>query len=141
MTLNLIIGGAGFIGSNLARVLLACGSACASLITSLSDTAKIWRVFKRRRSLRETSLISNPAPALARKSTSSSIRPLSPPPFRALSRIPLPRTTPALADITAAQRDLGYEPLVDIETGLRKTIDWYPGKSTLTKAVSGTRND
>jgi nucleoside-diphosphate-sugar epimerase len=31
----------------------------------------------------------------------------------------------SLADITAAQNDLNYEPLVDIETGLRKTIGWY----------------
>lgn len=31
----------------------------------------------------------------------------------------------SLADITAAQTELHYEPLVDIETGLRKTIRWY----------------
>ena len=31
----------------------------------------------------------------------------------------------SLADITAGHKDLGYEPLVDIETGLRKTIHWY----------------
>lgn len=29
------------------------------------------------------------------------------------------------ADISAAQRDLGYEPVVDIEEGLRRTISWY----------------
>jgi len=31
----------------------------------------------------------------------------------------------SLADITAARRDLRYEPVVDVETGLRKTIEWY----------------
>jgi UDP-N-acetylglucosamine/UDP-N-acetyl-alpha-D-glucosaminouronate 4-epimerase len=31
----------------------------------------------------------------------------------------------SLADITAARRDLKYEPTVDVETGLRKTIEWY----------------
>lgn len=31
----------------------------------------------------------------------------------------------SLADITAAQNFLRYEPLVDIETGLQKTIRWY----------------
>ena len=31
----------------------------------------------------------------------------------------------SLADITAAEHDLGYEPLVDVETGLRQTIEWY----------------
>ncbi len=41
----------------------------------------------------------------------------------------------SLADIEAARRDLGYAPLVDIEAGLRATIDWYrqsipPAKST-----------
>ena len=30
----------------------------------------------------------------------------------------------SLADITKAQRILGYEPKVDLETGLRKTIEW-----------------
>lgn len=29
------------------------------------------------------------------------------------------------ADISAAKRDLGYEPVVDIKEGLRKTISWY----------------
>ena len=31
----------------------------------------------------------------------------------------------SLADITAARRDLEYDPAVDVETGLRKTIEWY----------------
>lgn len=29
------------------------------------------------------------------------------------------------ADISAAERDLGYEPVVDIQEGLRRTIEWY----------------
>ena len=31
----------------------------------------------------------------------------------------------SLADITRARRKLGYRPLVDFETGLRKTLEWY----------------
>ena len=31
------------------------------------------------------------------------------------------------ADLTAARRDLGYEPEVDFEEGLRRTLDWYRG--------------
>jgi len=31
----------------------------------------------------------------------------------------------SLADIAAARRDLEYDPAVDVETGLRKTIEWY----------------
>lgn len=31
----------------------------------------------------------------------------------------------SLADITAAGNDLQYEPVVDVETGFRKTIEWY----------------
>jgi nucleoside-diphosphate-sugar epimerase len=31
----------------------------------------------------------------------------------------------SLADITRARRKLGYRPLVDFETGLRKTVEWY----------------
>ena len=31
----------------------------------------------------------------------------------------------SLADITAARRDLAYTPVVDVEAGLRKTIEWY----------------
>lgn len=29
------------------------------------------------------------------------------------------------ADISAARRDLGYEPSVDVETGLRRTLEWF----------------
>jgi nucleoside-diphosphate-sugar epimerase len=31
----------------------------------------------------------------------------------------------SLADISAARAELGYEPRVDVRTGLRKTVDWY----------------
>jgi UDP-glucose 4-epimerase len=31
----------------------------------------------------------------------------------------------SLADITQARRHLGYEPLVDFEEGLRRTVEWY----------------
>ena len=31
------------------------------------------------------------------------------------------------ADLTAARRDLGYEPEVGLEEGLRRTLDWYRG--------------
>jgi len=33
----------------------------------------------------------------------------------------------SLADISKAQRLLGYRPLVDFEEGLRRTVDWYRG--------------
>jgi UDP-glucose 4-epimerase len=31
----------------------------------------------------------------------------------------------SLADITKARTLLGYEPTMDLEEGLRKTVDWY----------------
>ena len=31
----------------------------------------------------------------------------------------------SLADISLAKRHLGYEPLVDFEEGIRKTVAWY----------------
>jgi UDP-glucose 4-epimerase len=31
----------------------------------------------------------------------------------------------SLADISLARKKLGYEPLVDFETGLRETVEWY----------------
>jgi nucleoside-diphosphate-sugar epimerase len=31
----------------------------------------------------------------------------------------------SLADVTRARRKLGYRPLVDFETGLRETVEWY----------------
>jgi len=31
----------------------------------------------------------------------------------------------SLADIRAARKLLGYRPVVDFETGLRRTMDWY----------------
>jgi UDP-glucose 4-epimerase len=36
----------------------------------------------------------------------------------------------SLADIGAARTVLGYEPLVDFEEGLKRTVAWYAGKST-----------
>ena len=32
------------------------------------------------------------------------------------------------ADISAARRDLGYNPTVDFETGLRRTLEWFRGR-------------
>ncbi len=34
----------------------------------------------------------------------------------------------SLADISKARRLLGYEPAVDVEEGLRRTVDWYRGQ-------------
>ena len=42
----------------------------------------------------------------------------------------------SLADITAARRDLGYDPAVDVETGLRKTIEWYQHQEANRQAAS-----
>jgi nucleoside-diphosphate-sugar epimerase len=36
----------------------------------------------------------------------------------------------SLADITSAEKHLGYKPQVDFEEGLRRTVDWYRGEST-----------
>ena len=36
----------------------------------------------------------------------------------------------SLADITAAREALGYEPRVDFEEGLRRTVDWYREQMT-----------
>jgi len=40
---------------------------------------------------------------------------------------PLPEDDPRVRqpDITRARKLLGWEPKVDIETGLRRTIDWF----------------
>lgn len=43
----------------------------------------------------------------------------------------------SLADITAARRDLAYEPIVDVETGLRKTIAWYRQCENSQRAAAG----
>ena len=32
-------------------------------------------------------------------------------------------------NISAAERYLGYKPVIDFETGLRKTVDWYKSLS------------
>lgn len=34
-----------------------------------------------------------------------------------------------IPDITAARTDLGYEPLVDMEEGIQRTVEWYAAKS------------
>jgi nucleoside-diphosphate-sugar epimerase len=31
----------------------------------------------------------------------------------------------SLADISKAKAILGYEPIVELEEGLRRTVDWY----------------
>jgi UDP-glucose 4-epimerase len=33
----------------------------------------------------------------------------------------------SLADISSAEKDLGYKPQVNFEEGLRRTVDWYRG--------------
>ena len=35
----------------------------------------------------------------------------------------------SLADISSAEKHLGYKPQVDFEEGLRRTVDWYRGES------------
>lgn len=40
----------------------------------------------------------------------------------------------SFADISAARELLGFRPLVDLETGLRRTVDWYRAASALVRA-------
>jgi nucleoside-diphosphate-sugar epimerase len=40
----------------------------------------------------------------------------------------------SLADITLAQKHLGYKPLVSFEEGLRRTVEWYRSESVATGA-------
>jgi|SRR5882672_5161409 len=40
----------------------------------------------------------------------------------------------SLADITLAQKHLGYKPLVTFEEGLRRTVEWYKTKAVDTRA-------
>ncbi len=51
---------------------------------------------------------------------------------RALERRHLPRRVGdvphTLADITGAKRDFGYQPLVDFEEGLRRTVEFFTGR-------------
>jgi UDP-N-acetylglucosamine/UDP-N-acetyl-alpha-D-glucosaminouronate 4-epimerase len=42
----------------------------------------------------------------------------------------------SLADITAARGDLGYDPTVDVETGLRKTVEWYKQQELISQMIS-----
>lgn len=45
----------------------------------------------------------------------------------------------SLADITAAREAFGYEPVVDLEEGLRRTVDWYRSTTvTMSKRPSIT---
>jgi len=37
----------------------------------------------------------------------------------------------SLADVSLAEKHLGYKPLVDFETGLKKTVDWYRSRTKL----------
>ena len=38
------------------------------------------------------------------------------------------------ADISKARRLLGYEPIVDFEEGLRRTVEWYRSETAPAKA-------
>jgi UDP-glucose 4-epimerase len=40
----------------------------------------------------------------------------------------------SLADITLAQKHLGYKVLVNFEDGLRRTVEWYKGQRQLVGA-------
>jgi UDP-glucose 4-epimerase len=40
----------------------------------------------------------------------------------------------SLADITSAEKNLGYKPQVDFEEGLRRTVEWYRGEASAAKA-------
>ena len=42
----------------------------------------------------------------------------------------------SLADITLAQQAMGYQPLVDVKEGLRRTVEWY--RSELAQPLQGT---
>ena len=33
-----------------------------------------------------------------------------------------------LADVSAAKRDLGYDPVVDFDEGLRRTVEFFTGR-------------
>lgn len=44
----------------------------------------------------------------------------------------------SLADITAARRDLEYDPAVNVETGLRKTVEWYRKQELKEHVVAAT---
>jgi UDP-glucose 4-epimerase len=40
----------------------------------------------------------------------------------------------SLADVTSAEKNLGYKPQVDFEEGLRRTVEWYRGEASAAKA-------
>ena len=54
---------------------------------------------------------------------------------------PLPEDDPRrrCPDITRARETLGWEPRVPVREGLRKTIDWFAGRSNRTEASSAKR--
>jgi nucleoside-diphosphate-sugar epimerase len=54
---------------------------------------------------------------------------------------PLPEDDPKrrCPDITRARETLGWEPRVPVREGLRKTIDWFAGRSNRTEASSARR--
>ncbi len=43
----------------------------------------------------------------------------------------------SLADITQAQKHLGYKPLVNFEEGLRRTVEWYKTEAAKTQVGAG----
>ena len=40
----------------------------------------------------------------------------------------------SLADMTRAEKHLGYKPKIDFEEGLRRTIDWYRNQERAARA-------
>jgi nucleoside-diphosphate-sugar epimerase len=40
----------------------------------------------------------------------------------------------SLADLSRAEKHLGYQPRVNFEEGLRRTIDWYRSQETSARA-------
>jgi len=47
----------------------------------------------------------------------------------------------SLADVRLARKVLGYRPVVDFETGLRVTLDWYRGTAAALSAEPAPRGD
>ena len=41
----------------------------------------------------------------------------------------------SLADLSQAKADLGYKPIVDFETGLRETVDWYRSAAGISRTA------
>jgi nucleoside-diphosphate-sugar epimerase len=52
-------------------------------------------------------------------------------PLRRAHRPPRAGDVPhTLADIGSAKRDFGYEPVVDFEEGLRRTVEFFRGRTS-----------